>query len=207
MDEDFMVGAEEPAVFAAFCLTMRHLRVNPSYPVTLPVFLDATCSGIQHLSAMLGDEELAKEVNLLNSDTVHDLYSTLVLSINQSILDHFKDDETNSNMVDVKLTRKELKSIIMTKAYNVTTIGIIDQLKESLEKVEEEVDKTLIKTLKFKTPAKNHQNFLLLNHSQLGLLGGVISNNIFNLYPSLNTIYNFFMTLVKTMVSLSIPVS
>lgn len=38
--------------------------------VRLPVYLDATCSGLQHISAIIKDLTLARNVNLVNSDNV-----------------------------------------------------------------------------------------------------------------------------------------
>jgi len=44
---------------------MKELDKNPDYLVKLPVFLDATCSGIQHFAALLQDFELGSKVNLI----------------------------------------------------------------------------------------------------------------------------------------------
>lgn len=48
MDKDFILKADSPFVFTSFCLVMKKLKEDPNYEVKLPVFLDATCSGIQH---------------------------------------------------------------------------------------------------------------------------------------------------------------
>jgi len=44
-----------------FCLTLKNIHDDPNYKVKLPVFLDATCSGIQQLATLLLDKELAKK--------------------------------------------------------------------------------------------------------------------------------------------------
>jgi len=56
--------AESKFLFAAFCLTLKNFHDDPNYKVNLPVFLDATGSGIKHLATLLLDKELAKKVNL-----------------------------------------------------------------------------------------------------------------------------------------------
>ena len=46
---------------AAFCLVLRELNKDPNYLVKLPVFLDATCSGIQQTfrrATLIKDYEL-----------------------------------------------------------------------------------------------------------------------------------------------------
>ena len=55
MKRKFMVKAENKFVFAAFCLIIKKLHEDPNYIVRLPVFLDATCSDIQHLAALMAD--------------------------------------------------------------------------------------------------------------------------------------------------------
>ena len=45
---------------------MRELDRDPNYIIKTPVFLDATCSGIQHLAALLRDLELGTIVNLIH---------------------------------------------------------------------------------------------------------------------------------------------
>ena len=86
MESEFMMNAENKFSFAAFCLLMRELDKNPEFNVKLPVCLDATCSGIQHLAAIIKDCELAKEVNLIpngNLDVPADIYETLRTPINE----------------------------------------------------------------------------------------------------------------------------
>ena len=53
MDKVFLNKAENRFVFAAFCLNMRELHLNSQFEVKLPIFLDATCSGIQHLAGLV----------------------------------------------------------------------------------------------------------------------------------------------------------
>jgi DNA-directed RNA polymerase len=47
--------------FLHFCLTLKNFHDDFNYRVKLPVFLDATCFGIQHLATLLLDKELAKK--------------------------------------------------------------------------------------------------------------------------------------------------
>ena len=77
LDIEFIKKAESKFLFAAFCLTLKNIHEDHKYKVKLPVFLDATCSGIQHLATLLLDKELAKKVNLTPqtiSEDVQDIY-------------------------------------------------------------------------------------------------------------------------------------
>jgi len=80
MNKDFMLKAENKFVFASFCLVMKELHYNKNIPVKLPIFLDATCSGIQHLAALIRDTDLALKVNLtapVKDTGSEDIYESL----------------------------------------------------------------------------------------------------------------------------------
>jgi len=79
--------------FIAFCIALKNYELDNNYLVKLPVFLDATCSGLQHLAAMLHDINLATHVNLLSkseNDDVNDLYDLqkLLWNISNSIFSY-----------------------------------------------------------------------------------------------------------------------
>jgi hypothetical protein len=97
----------------------------------------------------------------------------------------------------------------MTKSYNVTTFGIIEQLKSALEKVE--TKKTINGKeriiVKYKVPANNIDGFIILDKIQVEKLGRIINDNIFNHFPSLYLIYKFFTDIAKIMIKLNIPIS
>lgn len=71
--------AGKPWQFLVFCLAYRQWHDNPEALLHLPVQIDGTCNGLQHIAALTGDEALAKAVNVLpgNSDFPEDIYSTL----------------------------------------------------------------------------------------------------------------------------------
>lgn len=71
--------ADEPMQFLAFCLAYRQWKQHPDTPIHLPVQIDGTCNGIQHIAALTGDPALARAVNVLpNADSLPaDIYSEL----------------------------------------------------------------------------------------------------------------------------------
>lgn len=85
---------------------MKKLKANPDTEVHFPVFLDATCSGVQHFAAMLLDLELASYVNLINiEDKVNDFYSKLIPEINNAINKKWLDGVEYYKFKDIKLDR------------------------------------------------------------------------------------------------------
>jgi len=69
-------------------LVLKELDNNPKFKVHMPIFLFATCSGIQHLAALIKDLKSAVKVNLTpqsDKDEVGDIYSYLIDPINKAI--------------------------------------------------------------------------------------------------------------------------
>lgn len=135
MDKKYINKAESKIQFASFCLVMRRLHENPNLVVRLPVFLDATCSGLQHLAGLLRDFELGEKVNITPKEKPEDLYESLVEPINNLINKYGDENIGYSNLSNVKINRKIVKPPIMTTTYNVTVKGVADQIKNSLTKI------------------------------------------------------------------------
>ena len=75
---DFWKGADEPWSFLAFCFEWRDYQTSPkTFLSKLPIALDGSCNGLQHLSAMLRDEVGGAEVNLTANVQKKDIYSAV----------------------------------------------------------------------------------------------------------------------------------
>jgi DNA-directed RNA polymerase len=99
----------------------------------IPVRLDATCSGIQHLSAMMKDELSAAAVNVLPTPGVRaDIYSDVArVAIERVAMDAVGPDEDKRLIAQKwlgKIERKTVKRAVMTTPYGVTAPGIKNQL-------------------------------------------------------------------------------
>lgn len=78
LTEGFWLTASEPWSFLAFCFEWRGYKNDPSnFKSRLPIALDGSCNGLQHLSAMLRDEVGGKEVNLTANHQKEDIYSAV----------------------------------------------------------------------------------------------------------------------------------
>ena len=138
MDMEFILRADSRFDFIAFCFAYKRFKNNKK--VHLPIFLDATCSGIQHLSTILKDVELAKSVNVIpdetdTTDKVHDIYSEMIEPTNKRIASFVDENPSFFNLLNVNITRKLIKPTIMTVPYNVTVKGVTRQLISSFEVV------------------------------------------------------------------------
>jgi DNA-directed RNA polymerase len=70
--------ADAPFQFLAFCNEWAgFLQTGYGYVSRLPIAMDATCSGIQHFSAMLRDPIGAAATNLAPSETKADIYQAV----------------------------------------------------------------------------------------------------------------------------------
>lgn len=105
--------ADNKLLFLAFCFEYRKyyefLNKNCKYYIThLPIQLDATCNGFQHLALLTGDEKLGKYLNLTPStwyDLPDDFYSFLALSLNED----FKNKQIELNRDIYKLLNQVTK--------------------------------------------------------------------------------------------------
>lgn len=78
ISEEFWKTADEPWSFLAFCFEWKAYRTNPNTHLSkIPVALDGSCNGLQHLSAMMRDEVGGKEVNLTNNFNKEDIYTAV----------------------------------------------------------------------------------------------------------------------------------
>lgn len=140
-----ILQSDNKLLFIAFCFEYNRLlqsynNDNYSFETYLPIRLDATCNGYQHLALLSLDPNLAQEVNLTKStwdDTPKDLYSfigTNLVSLYRNKLSCNNltdlDREGYNRLASLEILRSVLKPAIMTKPYNVSPIEIINKLME-----------------------------------------------------------------------------
>lgn len=196
MNPNFILAAEDKFKFTALCLLMRELDKDPQYKVKLPVFFDATCSGIQHLAGLMRDSNLAKEVNLTSQttlDDVFDIYSKLAIPINEKIRRIGREDPKYTNLIEVNLSRKIVKKPIMTKTYNVTVEGIVDQLLENITTNK----KGEIKS--YAVPSILEGKICYLNKEDIRKIANIINDTFFEEYPLIQFFYEYLKDLAKIM--------
>ena len=219
LNKEFILASDSPISFTAFCLEMIKLEKNRKVEINMPVFIDATCSGIQHISALIGDRELASKVNLIlnptKSEKPEDLYLSLVDPINKAINDFGKEHPDYRSLSELHLTRKILKQPIMTLNYNVSVFGMKEQLFNKL-KVENfsESNNTIkdgsssiskIKNIKIIGHTKDNKEIILTNRDLIQI-SMIIKDIIFIEYPALKKVYDYFIEIAILMKKLDLSI-
>lgn len=101
--------AEEPWQFLAACDEYYHCVIAADRQfTTLPVAVDATCSGLQILAGLARDKATARLVNVLPGDKPQDAY--------QVVADHARSNVPER--LQPHLNRKKSKRCVMTIPYN-----------------------------------------------------------------------------------------
>jgi DNA-directed RNA polymerase len=203
-ENDLWLKADEPLMFLACALELKGFVNNPKEFVSrLPILLDATCNGLQHLSAMTCDIHLAQRVNITKStiyNNPRDIYSELLPAIKEKVLSMIEKDKSISNLKYLNITRKLVKRGIMTITYGVTKKGILDQLlsehfyKSGLEN----------KHYTYKTKDDSMGDFSL-TYKDLQVLSGIIYDVLFDSHEVLKKFVEYFDGIVDLMNNLNLP--
>jgi DNA-dependent RNA polymerase len=131
------VRAKEPFQFAAACIEYVAADMHgPTYETHLPVWLDASSNGLQHLAIMMRDVKLAEMVNLKVRTTergpaIQDAYDVVTAYARQNLCADGDDPSIWLSHNLAPYLRDLLKQPIMTLPYGVTRSGMLDQIKET----------------------------------------------------------------------------
>ena len=140
--------SENKLLFLAFCFEYNKLLEwyngdSLYFETHLPIQLDATCNGYQHLSLLSSDSALAKELNLTKSnwnDTPKDFYTYLCTKLvdlfrNKLNSPHLSETELESltRLSNFSINRSIIKKAVMTIPYNVSTQEMVKYIKDQFE--------------------------------------------------------------------------
>ena len=135
--------------FVAFCFEykafMDHMKDKNSGAFTthLPIRLDASCNGYQHISMLTRDVITYKHLNLAASshdDTPGDFYTYILKEVIYHInvlkdTGKFKDAAERfciDKLSNRAISRKMIKKLVMAYSYNISTIEMANSFKEGL---------------------------------------------------------------------------
>jgi DNA-directed RNA polymerase len=135
--------ADEPLQFVAACRELAAAWEDPENFIThLPIGLDGSANGLQHLSLLSSDIICADKVNLLGGEgkaSIKDVYSMLINRVRQLIEDDSCSDalwwQEQFKLLDEKKLRKLLKKPCMTYGYSVTPEGAAKQIEDAYAEV------------------------------------------------------------------------
>jgi DNA-directed RNA polymerase len=129
---DLWTTADKPWQALAACFELVGVAIQGTeYVSHLPVAVDGSCNGLQHLSAMLRDETGGASVNLVPAELPADIYSLVAERVETKLAKH----ESHKDILweSMGVSRKLVKRPVMTTPYGVTGFGIRDQLKKEID--------------------------------------------------------------------------
>ncbi len=136
-DCEFWQQADKPWPFLAFCFEWLGYRLaGDDYVTHLPVALDGSNSGLQHLSAMLRDSEGARVTCVAPSKAPEDVYQMVADAVEADLATR-KDDEWAAIWAG-KVSRKIVKQPTMTYTYSATESGMRSQIANALRTADKE---------------------------------------------------------------------
>ena len=230
---DIINKAENRTCFVSFCFEYeRFIDFYNSEDKTvfysyLPIQLDASCNGYQHLALLTRETKIFNNLNLGRSthdDIPDDFYKyiieenmkymlekqkTLSNLNNKSSIDINLLDSIN-RLIEVSFDRSLVKKIIMTKSYNASIIRLVEHLAKNLDNHKEDIINTTdlnnnkkTKTLIYYT-YKNHNVKLI----RKDLLNFVMSLKIVldKISPKIKLLTEYLDNVVKICTKLNTPV-
>ena len=127
----FWAVAKRPWCFFAAALEWLQ-RDSPGFVSHLPIALDASASGIQHLSALARDREGAQATNLLYSERPQDIYQRVAGAVSGRVDVLAAAGDQLALFWRGRVDRTVVKRGVMTTPYGVTSEGLRGQIVEVL---------------------------------------------------------------------------
>ena len=125
-------GVEEPWQFLAACDEYHHCVITCDRTFTsLPIAVDATCSGLQILAGLCRDASTAKLVNVLPSSRPQDAYAVVAEAACPNV----------PECIQPYMDRKTVKRVVMTVPYNAKPHSNRGYIRDALKEKGVEVDK------------------------------------------------------------------
>jgi DNA-directed RNA polymerase len=152
LDDLWWTEAEDPWCFLATCFEIS-LAVRSGDPRTfishLPIPLDGSCNGLQHLSALGRDREGALATNVISDDgDRRDIYSEVAEILKRLVAADAGKGNKLALEWQPKIKRSLVKKAVMTTPYGISDGGIAHQLLKSKDKPTEGFEE--------ETPAANY---------------------------------------------------
>jgi DNA-dependent RNA polymerase len=214
--ETYLKDLKEPfqfmSNFLAICDVLNNVKKDKEgIHINNPILFDASCNGIQHLSAMTRDIDLAIKTNVIqnipdNSNNIDDLkpqdFYTYAADLIQKELDDNDKVQESKNLRNIKLNRNLIKKSVMTIPYNISFVGLKEQLIEMLPVVKEFNKTYYIVSKEF---TKNNTQ-IFLYPTELNLLSNIVFDVLTKKLPSLNALKVYLDSILSIVLALDLNV-
>jgi DNA-directed RNA polymerase len=195
----------EPFQLLSIFKAMERIFINQDKWISNPILFDASCNGIQHLSAMTKEIDLAIHVNLISQssnpklDTPADFYIYALNKVREAL------QKSEIKVLNkIILSRKMIKRSVMTIPYNISLNGIGEHLKEHFLSFKD-ADGKFIGYLVPEIATLDKES-LVLSSSEFGELTKIVFNVLTKEMPSLKNLGNYLESLVTILAEFNLPV-
>lgn len=132
----FWTTADKPVQAFAACLELLGVSMEgEQYKSRVPIALDGSCSGLQHLGAAFRCGVTAKAVNLYPGDKPNDIYQDVADKVQASLeADNSELAQKWLTFCEGRISRKITKRSVMTFPYGSKVAGFSDQVMEDILK-------------------------------------------------------------------------
>ncbi len=102
----------KPFTFLAFCFAWAdYQRYGELASCALPVHVDGTCNGLQHIGALMRDRSLATATNVLPSPLPRDIYSEVASAVrDRMVKPAIRTKAANKSPLDLEMARRQDES-------------------------------------------------------------------------------------------------
>lgn len=172
-----------------------------------PILFDASCNGIQHLASMTRDIELAKKTNVISPKPEPDNNDHFNLSDKQpedlyTYAAELVEKELPKEGIytNIKITRKFVKRSVMTIPYNISIIGVQNQIIEHSKHIKELNKNIYILPSEFSKDGKE----IRLTYNEIINLGNIVYSALNSGIPSLSLLKEYLEAMVNILLKLGL---
>ena len=218
---DILLGAKDKLLFLAFCMEYKRYyyiiqsEESRKFMSYLPIQLDASCNGLQHIALLSGEKELYEVLNLTESkdkdpSIPNDFYSYLLTKVLQYFKDVLSDPKVDlspedrdsyNRIVDLPCIRAIINKAVMTIPYNASIGSVYKYIRSDLIPVRSEdvIDnKGNTKFLRwYQTPENQGDNSKLINTRDTLILSQKLNSLIFNEHERIKTLTEYLGSVTK----------
>jgi len=178
-----------------------------------PILFDASCNGMQNLSALFSDIELGELSNVIANDEEipQDVYTDISVSVKESIK-KIEDESLRNIFNKIKVTRQLMNRPVMTIPYNVSLNSMQEQLVQDGFFIKHFESLTVNKGFSYTVNPDivNNNEVLKLSNIEMGSPSPkfymILYNSVYNRIPSLQVFKKYLDELINVLLKLNKPV-